>query len=95
MSRALRLFQKSIWNRNNRDKINAAAKRYYAKHPGLREAQRAVRSAIKRGDLVRPIVCSKCDVLAKVVAHHRDYSRPLWVRWLCRSCHNFLRKKEV
>ena len=62
-------------------------------------AYRLVRLALKRGDLVRPEVCASCktdpgkcvDGRHKIHAHHRDYSRPLDVEWICMSCH---RKEE-
>jgi hypothetical protein len=49
----------------------------------------AVREAVRNGILVRPEVCEICDKSPRdgVVAHHPDYSRPLEVEWLCRSCH--------
>ena len=43
--------------------------------------------AIKTGRLVRPSQCSECLHQCKPEAHHDDYSKPLDVRWLCRSCH--------
>jgi len=54
-----------------------------------------VAHAIRRGELVRPDVCSECDDSgtfkdgkSKVEAHHDDYNYPLAVRWLCRKCHH-------
>ena len=40
---------------------------------------------LRRGKLVR----QPCEVCGsdKVKMHHEDYSRPLRVRWLCRSHH--------
>lgn len=40
------------------------------------------------GSLIRPKKCEKCKQESKLVAHHDDYSRPLFVRWLCRECHS-------
>lgn len=59
------------------------------------QAYRIVRSAIERGDLIRPNSCERCGVLAQntkdgrayVQAHHRDYSKPLDVEWICAKCH--------
>jgi hypothetical protein len=48
-------------------------------------AHQAVAKALRRGDLVRQ-PCEVCGA-EKTVAHHDDYSKPLDVRWLCRSDH--------
>lgn len=47
----------------------------------------AVFRALKSGVLVRPSACSRCPSSKPIDAHHDDYSAPLAVRWLCRSCH--------
>jgi protein-arginine kinase activator protein McsA len=47
----------------------------------------AVKAAIKRGELIRPMLCEGCGQQRSVDAHHDDYSKPLSVRWLCRACH--------
>lgn len=49
------------------------------------EARWAVRRAIQAGKLHRG-PCEVCGA-AQADAHHDDYSRPLDVRWLCRSHH--------
>lgn len=53
-----------------------------------RNAHGAVASALKRGLLVR----GRCEVCGeeRVEAHHDDYSRPLDIRWLCRTHHRRL-----
>lgn len=51
-------------------------------------ARRAVVSAIRAGLLVRPARCEECGKPKKVQAAHRDYDRPLDVRWLCALCHS-------
>ena len=45
-----------------------------------------VRDAIRRGELTRD-ACEVCGSDRNVDAHHDDYTKPLDVRWLCRSCH--------
>jgi len=49
-----------------------------------------VRAAIRDGMLTRPETCSKCGKPGKIHAHHKDYGRPLAVRWLCLDCHRAL-----
>lgn len=58
-------------------------------HPEHQHARDVVYRAIKRGLLVRPAHCSRCDN-PKVQAHHNDYSKPLDVVWVCRRHHGIL-----
>jgi ribosomal protein S27AE len=48
---------------------------------------------IKRGALKRG-PCERCGTLRGVQAHHRDYSKPRLVRWLCGECHRALHRKK-
>lgn len=53
-----------------------------------RHAHYLVTKAIRRGLLIRPALCSRCERPAKRVhAHHHDYAKPLMVEWLCHGCH--------
>ena len=43
---------------------------------------------LRAGNVTRPAACEECGATGrKIEAAHRDYSRPLDVRWLCRPCH--------
>lgn len=53
-----------------------------------RRAHGLVNYYISAGKLVRPYCCSECGGTGRIEAAHYDYSRPLLVRWLCRSCHS-------
>lgn len=55
--------------------------------PGKEEARRKIRYAIRTKKIIRPIVCEKCKEKKKIQAHHIDYRRPLFVKWLCFQCH--------
>lgn len=47
--------------------------------------------ARKNGKITIPEACEECGISSKesnLEAHHTDYSKPLDVQWLCRSCHN-------
>jgi hypothetical protein len=50
-------------------------------------ANQAIYRAIKRGKMTRPTTCEECGHERRIEAAHKDYSRPLDVRWLCRPCH--------
>lgn len=61
--------------------------------PGFGEkskARDAIRRAIKRGRMVRPLECSKCGSGGNIQAHHwKGYAKEfrLDVQWLCPRCH--------
>lgn len=62
-----------------------------------RAAWRAVVAARTAGTLIKPKACERCGAAPRpksLHAHHRDYSRPLDVAWLCTGCHNTTHKEE-
>jgi hypothetical protein len=66
----------------------AAQMREYARNPILRPRHKArwiVNRRIASGRLVRGL-CEICGV-SETQAHHDDYSKPLEVRWFCRTHH--------
>lgn len=80
-----------------RANYRANSKRWYERHPFSQvgrippeayRAHNAVKAALRRGDLVRPDICEECLQQRYCEAAHNDYSQPLAVRWLCRSCHH-------
>jgi rubrerythrin len=42
--------------------------------------------ALEAGRLIKK-PCERCNSIHKVEGHHEDYSKPLEVVWLCKSCH--------
>jgi len=70
--------------------------RYKIANPEKVRAHIAVHAAVKRGHLTRK-PCEICGE-SKVQAHHDDYTKPLSVRWLCKTHHieadNARRQKE-
>ena len=68
----------------------AAWQRGYRKRRGeATQAHREATKAMADGRLI-PCGCEECNATDKIDAHHDDYSKPLDVRWLCRSCHQKL-----
>ncbi len=60
-----------------------------------KKSHRLVTQAIISGVLIRPLVCSKCNLGQRdpINAHHEDYLNPLDVVWLCDSCHVLWHKR--
>lgn len=67
--------------------------RYKEINPMEYKSRTALGNAIRDGKINRPQFCSKCGKKCTPDGHHPDYSRPLHVIWLCRSCHGRLHKK--
>lgn len=65
-------------------------KRWRDQNPTGYAAQSAVSNAIRDGRLTKE-PCLFCGA-GKVHAHHRDYTKPLEVIWLCPKCHHRLHK---
>lgn len=51
------------------------------------QARSKVRLAVKRGELIKPEICTMCLVSPVTSGHHNDYEKPLEVMWLCEPCH--------
>lgn len=58
-------------------------------HPKAYLARRLLNKAVGRGELVRE-ACLFCASTQNIHGHHRDYSKPLDVIWLCAKCHHRL-----
>jgi uncharacterized Zn finger protein (UPF0148 family) len=76
--------------RNKRNKRNVKAvskkqRKWIKENPEKYRAHIAVFGALRSGKLVR----QPCEVCGnpKVETHHDDYTKPLEVRWLCRTHH--------
>jgi len=56
-------------------------KLYRIRHPEARKAELLVQKAIRSGKLKK----QPCEICGerKVHAHHKDYSKPLEINWLC------------
>ncbi len=62
-------------------------KRRRLRDPARNKAHETLRSAVKRGKIVKPKICSCCRKEALLDGHHPDYDKPLEVVWLCPMCH--------
>lgn len=65
-----------------------SARRSALKNPDKAIARYKVKNAIRDGVLEKPNICALCsNSNTKLNAHHKDYSKPLEVIWLCIPCH--------
>ena len=82
------------WVLRNKDKVRKGHAEYSRNNKEKRSAKDAVHNEIRRGRMHPPASCSMCGKECRPDAHHEDYSKPIDVVWLCKSCHGF-RHSEI
>jgi predicted Zn-ribbon and HTH transcriptional regulator len=75
------------WNISHKEIIKRAKRNWAIRNRHKGRAHAVAKRAYKKGLLVKPAACEACGSVAKLEKHHPDYSKPLSVQWLCRSCH--------
>lgn len=73
------------YRESNSSRLREAEKKSVAKYPEKDKARRLLRMAVNLG-VVKKIPCRDCGS-PKVQGHHKDYSKPLEVVWLCTADH--------
>jgi len=68
-------------------------KAWAMRNPEKRAAHVAVGNAVRDGKLIKPDACQGCGHIGRLEAHHKDYSEPLKVVWLCIPCHKEMHKE--
>lgn len=58
-----------------------------ARFPQREVARQTLKNAILLGKIRRCTRCEECGEKAFTEGHHDDYAKPLFVTWLCRTCH--------
>jgi len=85
----------SRYRDRNRSKVNAKQRRKRsAVDPYKRRCRSALQNAVADGKVKRPNSCSECGWVGPVHGHHKDYSRPMDVEWLCPICHGKRHRKD-
>lgn len=81
--------RKASWKyrRDHSEVYKSKAQQYKDDNPERRRAIYTLDNAVKDGRVIRPSKCSICNKSCTPDGHHEDYSLPLAVIWMCRSCH--------
>lgn len=83
------LEKQRIYQKENRELYNSISRKY-RENPinKIKESARnQVNKGIKYGRITKPEFCEDCGKDEFLEAHHEDYSKPLEVKWLCKTCH--------
>jgi len=65
------------------------------KSPEKYRAREILRDAVRKKQVVKPDKCQDCKAKVRLEGHHSDYSKPLKVLWLCRTCHVAIHKNVL
>ena len=85
---------KKVSRAKNPELARARDKERYHKSREKKVSYSQVFYAIKHLGLKKPSTCSECGVSTKLEGHHKDYSKPLGVVWLCSKCHKEIHRKD-
>lgn len=91
-----RISQKKYFNsekgrKKYRDQSLILRKRF----PEKARARSLLSNAVCDGKIIRPSKCSLCgDDKSVIEAHHSDYSKPLDVVWVCKTCHFMIHRER-
>lgn len=80
----------SKYYQTHKEERNLYTNNYRQKYPERYQAQCKVNNAIRDNRLIKQF-CHFCGT-NNAEGHHPDYSRPLKVLWVCRTCHRLLHK---
>jgi hypothetical protein len=87
-------YYKDYYNKN-KDIIKSKKSLYYENHKDELSANAELNRAVLNGIIKRPRVCSICGISGiRIIGHHDDYSKPLVVKWVCRSCHQYIHHRQ-
>ena len=65
---------------------------YHRDHAIEHSARNILNYNLRMGRITKPENCEKCGKPLPLEAHHEDYSKPLEINWLCRTCHSVIHK---
>lgn len=70
-----------------KESVRKTARKMLQIHREKIYARLKLRYHIKKGYIIKPKKCEKCNLEKKLHGHHEDYNKPLEVMWLCTRCH--------
>lgn len=86
--------ERRMANPEIRQKINDKSSERCRANPDKVRARQIAQRAVRSGVLTRPANCEDRGREMKWIdGHHDDHTKPLEVRWICRSCHRKAEKR--
>lgn len=86
--------KKIVQDPEYKNKIFLAHKKSRQKYKERSNARSRLAYALYTGKAKRPDNCEKCGAAVEHLhAHHFDYSKPLYVVWVCPKCHGLIHRR--
>lgn len=88
---------KSVYTKSPIGRINSKKSRIrmMEKYPEKYKARAITKYAILTEKIKRKCICEKCGSNKKIEIHHRDYSNPLDIMWLCHWRHRKIEGRSI
>ena len=93
--------QDPVWAEKERkrlvEKMTRLGRATRSRRPERHRARILLHLAVKRGAIMKSNHCEKClreMPQRKIHGHHKDYTKPLDVEWLCPQCHVEAHRKD-
>ncbi len=77
-----------------KESVNKSRKKWLGENPEKRAAHVILGNRVSSGHVIKPDACEGCEATTRLDGHHEDYSKPLDVQWLCRTCHTRKHKDD-
>lgn len=80
--------------KENREEMIKKNLQYRKNNPLKYQAHNVIHLLRYKGFILKKGYCSICRKYAKLDAHHPDYNKPKFIKYICRSCHRRLHYME-
>lgn len=57
------------------------------RYPEKVKARKTIFALLRNGTITKPEFCQRCGLICTPQGHHKDYSKPSEIVWLCSRCH--------
>ncbi len=83
-----------LYYEQHKEEIAEYKRQYRIRNATEEKAREAARAALECGIIKKRNKCKQCGSTENLQMHHPDYTKPLLIKWLCKSCHMTLHRSK-